>query len=82
VLAGVRFRVFRVTIYERYTTMQTIGPPKDNGTLDNILVQADGKTGDHVDRQPAQAEAFKDSGEVQVPEQNQAAKYDGQWKGL
>jgi len=29
--------------------MQTIGPPKDNGTLETILVQADGKTGDQVD---------------------------------
>jgi hypothetical protein len=62
--------------------MQTIGPPSGNGTLDNILVQAEGKTGDHVDRQPDEAKALKDSDEVQQPEQNQAAKYDGQWKGL
>ena len=64
--------------------MQTIGAPKDNGTLDTILVQADGKTGDQVDRTAAQSESEKDyrDGMGQVPEQNQAAKYDGQWKGV
>ena len=64
--------------------MQTIGPPKGNGTLDTVLVQAEGKTGDQVDPPTALAESEKDSRDEmgQVPEQNKAAKYDGQWKGL
>ena len=54
--------------------MQTIGPPKDNGTLDTILVQAEGKTGDQVDRTAAQSESEKDYRKEmgQVPEQNHA----------
>jgi len=79
VLAGIRFRV---TIYERYSTMQVIGAPKDNGTLDNILVQAQGDTGDHVDRSPALDKALADSNAVKAPEVNKAAKYDGEWKNL
>ena len=62
--------------------MQNIGAPAGNGTIDTILVQAEGSTGDHVDRQPAQAEAMKDSNEVESPEVNKAAKYDGAWKSL
>jgi hypothetical protein len=62
--------------------MQNIGAPAGNGKLDTILVQAQGETGDHVDRQPALSEALKDSAEVTAPEVNKAAKYDGQWKGL
>ena len=62
--------------------MQNIGAPAGNGHIDNILVQAQGETGAHVDRQPALGEALKDSGEVTAPEVNKAAKYDGQWKGL
>jgi hypothetical protein len=62
--------------------MQNIGAPAGNGTIDTILVQAQGETGPHVDRQPAMGEALKDSGEVTAPEVNKAAKYDGQWKGL
>ena len=62
--------------------MQTIGPPKGNGTLDTVLVQAEGKTGDHVRpaSRPKPRREFRAMG--QVPEQNKAAKYDGQWKGL
>ena len=33
--------------------MQNIGAPAGNGTLDTILVQAQGETGDHVDRSRA-----------------------------
>ena len=62
--------------------MQEIGPPKGNGSLDTILVQADGPTGVHADRSPAMSEALKDSGDVKPAEENKAAKYDGQWKGL
>ena len=62
--------------------MQNIAAPAGNGTIDTILVQAEGDTGDHVDRQPAMSEALQDSKEVESPEVNKAAKYDGQWKGL
>jgi len=62
--------------------MQTIGPPKDNGTLDNVLVQAEGSTGDHSDRQSDFSEAMQESGDVKAPEVNKAAKYDGEWKNL
>jgi hypothetical protein len=64
--------------------MQTIGPPKDNGTLDTILVQAEGKTGDQVERSAAlvQSEADYRKQMGQVPEQDHAQKYDGSgWKG-
>ena len=58
--------------------MQTIGPPKDNGTLDTILVQAEGKTGDQVERPAlAQSEAEYRKQMGQVPEQDHAQKYDG-----
>jgi hypothetical protein len=62
--------------------MQTIGPPAGNGHIDNILVQAQGSTGDHTDRKGDFNEAMQDSGEVKAPEVNKAAKYDGQWKGM
>jgi hypothetical protein len=64
--------------------MQTIGAQKDNGTLDTILVQAEGKTGDQVERTAAQQESEVDYRKAmgQVPEQNHAQKYDGQWKGV
>ena len=47
--------------------MQTIGPPKDNGTLDTILVQAEGKTGDQVERSAALALAVKAPGCLMAP---------------
>ena len=63
--------------------MQNIGAPKDNGTIDTILVQAQGDTGDHVARGPAMSEAIQDSSDVQEPEVNKAAVYDGTaWKPL
>ncbi len=63
--------------------MQEIGPPKSNGTLDTILVQAQGDTGDHTERSPAMSEALKDSNDVTPPDVNKAAKYDGEgWKNL
>jgi len=69
--------------YERYRTMLNISPPQGNGTLDTILVQAEGKTGDQVERagamQSAETEYRKEMG--QVPEQNHAQVYDGAgWK--
>jgi hypothetical protein len=62
--------------------MQNIGAPAGNGNIDNILVQAEGETGTHVERKPAMGEALAESGDVKAPEVNKAAKYDGQWKGL
>jgi hypothetical protein len=62
--------------------MNTVGPPADNGHLDNILVQAEGSTGDHTDRRADFSEAMQESGDVKAPEVNKAQKYDGQWKGL
>jgi hypothetical protein len=64
--------------------MQTIGPPQGNGTLDTILLQAEGKTGDQVERSGvlAQSEAEYRKQMGQVPEQDHAQKYDGSgWKG-
>jgi hypothetical protein len=64
--------------------MQTIGPPKQgNGTLDTILVQAEGDTGDHTDRRTDLNESLSESGDVKAPECNKASVYDGQgWKGI
>ena len=65
--------------------MQNIGAPAGNGHLDTILVQAEGKTGDHAERKPAFDEAMQDSGETEPNkgvELNKAQKYDGSWKGL
>ena len=62
--------------------MQNVGAPAGNGTIDTILVQAQGPTGDHSDRKADFNEAMQDSDETKAPEVNKAAKYDGQWKGL
>ena len=48
--------------------MQNIGAPAGNGHLDTILVQAEGKTGDHAERKPAFDEAMQDSGETEPNE--------------
>ena len=63
--------------------MQNIGAPAGNGTIDKILVQAQGGTGGHVDRAPAQSSALAGANDVSAPEVNKAVKYDGAgWKSL
>jgi hypothetical protein len=60
--------------------MQNIGAPAGNGTIDTILVQAQGATGDHTDRAPAEAASLAAANQVTPPAINKAAKYDGSWK--
>ena len=67
--------------YRKFLIMQNIGGL--NGVSpDIVLVQAQGKTGEQVDRDVAMAKAAnefrKEMG--QVPEQNKAQVYDGSWK--
>ena len=63
--------------------MNTIGPPAGNGHLDTILVQAQGDTGDHTNRQSDMAESMRDSNDVEPKSPTGTAqKYDGEWKAL
>ena len=49
---------------------------------DIVLIQAEGKTGDQVDRDVAMAKSANEYRKQmgQVPEQNHAQIYDGSWK--
>ena len=51
---------------------------------DIVLVQAEGKTGDQVDRDVAMAKSANDYRKSmgQVPERDQAQVYDGSWRGV
>jgi hypothetical protein len=54
------------------------------GKNDTVLVQAEGKTGDQVQRDTEMAKSLHDYSKAmgQVPERDQAQKYDGSWKPL
>jgi hypothetical protein len=54
------------------------------GKNDTVLVQAEGKTGDQVQRDTAMAKSLSEfSKEMgQEPKQGDAMKYDGSWKPL
>jgi hypothetical protein len=51
---------------------------------DIVLIQAEGKTGDQVDRDVAMAKSANEYRKQmgQVPEQNKAQVYDGSWNGI
>jgi hypothetical protein len=54
------------------------------GKNDTVMVQAEGKTGEQVQRDTAMAKSLNEFSKQmgQVPERDQAQKYDGSWKPL